>query len=186
VPGLKDGDSTISKHPELPHNLHSLLGTIIRINPLGINSPNGKYGIPADNPFYSNPDPRVQKEIWAYGFRKPHRLAWWDSPRGMKIVKVEVGENAVEEINLVEKGQDYGWNVREGDYAVSYNNMATPNPVPAGEAGAYVAPFAQYDRTDGNAISGGYVYEGLLKTLQDKYVFSDIIRGRLSWTLATA
>jgi hypothetical protein len=104
----------------------------------------------------------------------------------MKIVKVEVGENAVEEINLVEKGQDYGWNVREGDYAVSYNNMATPNPVPAGEAGAYVAPFAQYDRTDGNAISGGYVYEGLLKTLQDKYVFSDIIRGRLSWTLATA
>jgi hypothetical protein len=62
VPGLKDGDSTISKHPELPHNLHSLLGTIIRINPLGINSPNGKYGIPADNPFYSNPDPRVQKD----------------------------------------------------------------------------------------------------------------------------
>jgi len=180
--GTGDGGSTISKHPELPHNLRSLLGTIIRINPLGINSPNGKYGIPADNPFYNNPDPRVRKEIWAYGFRNPHRLAWWNSPSGMKMFEGEVGENAVEEINLVEKGQDYGWNVREGDYAVSYKNLSTPKPVPAGEAGSYVAPFAQYDHADGNAISGGYVYEGLLKTLQDKYVFSDIIRGRL-WYL---
>ncbi len=180
--GTGDGGSTISKHPDLPHNLRSLLGTIIRIDPLATNSLNGKYGIPSDNPFYANADPKVRREIWAYGFRNPHRLAWWKSPQGMKLIEAEIGENAVEEINLVEKGMDYGWNVREGDYAVSYKNLGTPNPVPAGEAGPYVAPFAQYDHTDGNAISGGYVYEGPLEALKDKYIFSDVIRGRL-WYL---
>ena len=96
--------------------------------------------------------------------------------------EAEVGESAEKEINLVEKGQDYGWNVRDGNYAVSFENLATPNPVPDGEAGTYLAPFSQYDHADGNAISGGYVYEGLLKALQDKYIFSDIIGGRL-WYL---
>ncbi|WP_373330740.1 PQQ-dependent sugar dehydrogenase [Salmonirosea aquatica] len=180
--GTGDGGSTISKHPELPHNLRSLLGTIIRIDPLGNNSPNGKYGIPSDNPFFNNPDPKVRKEIWAYGFRNPHRLAWWESPQGMKLLATEVGEGAVEEINLIEKGQDYGWNVREGDYAINYKTLDTVTPVPAGEVGTYRPPFAQYDHTDGNAISGGYVYEGPLEALKDKYIFSDIIRGRL-WYL---
>jgi glucose/arabinose dehydrogenase len=127
------------------------------------------------------------KEIWAYGFRNPHRLAWWDSPRGMILLEAEIGENVVEEINLIEKGQDYGWNVREGNYAVSYKNLATPNPVPDGEAGLYAAPFAQYDHADGNAISGGYVYEGILKALRDNSIFGDIIRGGCgTWTRATA
>ncbi len=180
--GTGDGGSTISKHPELPHNLHSLLGTIIRIDPLGTNSPNGKYGIPNDNPFYNSPDPKVRKEIWAYGFRNPHHLAWWNSAQGMKLFEAEIGEKNVEEINLIEKGQDYGWNVREGDYAISPNKLETITPVPDGEAGPYIAPFAQYDHTDGNAISGGYVYEGNLQALRDKYLFTDIIRGRL-WYL---
>ena len=139
--GTGDGGSTISKHPELTHNLRSLLGTIIRIDPLGTNSPNGKYGIPNDNPFYNNPDPKVRKEIWAYGFRNPHRLAWWNSPQGMKLFEAEVGENVVEEINLVEKGQDYGWNVREGDYAISPKKLDYPNPVPDGEAGPVQSSF---------------------------------------------
>ena len=177
--GTGDGGSTIAKHPELPHNLRSLLGTIIRINPLGDNSPNGRYGIPADNPFYNNPDPKVRKEIWAYGFRNPHRLTWWDAPRGKVLFATEVGERNVEEINLIEKGQDYGWNVREGSYAIDHKKLDAPTPVPDGEAGPYRDPFAQYDHTDGNAISGGYVYEGPLKELRNKYVFGDIIRGRL-------
>ena len=180
--GTGDGGSTISKHPELSHEVHSLLGTIIRIDPLGTNSPNAQYGIPADNPFYTSPDPKVRKEIWAYGFRNPHRLAWWDSPQGMKLLEAEVGEGTVEEINLIEKGQDYGWNVREGDYAISYKKLDTVTPVPAGEVGSYRPPFAQYDHTDGNAISGGYIYEGPLSALKDKYIFGDIIRGRL-WYL---
>jgi len=177
--GTGDGGSTIAKHPELPHNLRSLLGTIIRINPLGNNSPNGKYGIPADNPFYNNPDPKVRKEIWAYGFRNPHRLTFWDSPQGQVLLATEVGEKNVEEINLIEKGQDYGWNVREGNFAIDSRNLDALTPVADGEAGPYRDPFAQYDHTDGNAISGGYVYEGPLRALQDKLVFGDIIRGRL-------
>lgn len=177
--GTGDGGTTIKKHPELTHDLRSLLGTIIRIDPLGRNSPNGKYGIPANNPFYKNPDPKVRREIWAYGFRNPHRLAWWDGPKGRVMIETEVGEGNSEEINIVEKGVDYGWNIREGDYAIDFNHLNSPKPVPSGEVGPYRAPFAQYDHTDGNAISGGYVYEGPLAALQNKYVFCDIIRGRL-------
>jgi glucose/arabinose dehydrogenase/mono/diheme cytochrome c family protein len=180
--GTGDGGTTISKHPELAHSLRSLLGTIIRINPLGTNSPNGKYGIPNDNPFYNNSDPKVRKEIWAYGFRNPHHLAWWESPQGKKLLVTEIGEKNVEEINVIEKGQDYGWNVREGDYAISYKKLDTLTPVPNEVAGPYIAPFAQYDHTDGNAIIGGYVYEGELKALNNKFIFGDIIRGRL-WYL---
>ncbi len=176
--GTGDGGSTIGKHPELPHNLRSLLGTIIRIDPLGRNSPNGKYGIPADNPFYKNADPKVRKEIWAYGFRNPHRLAWWNGPKGRVMVETEVGERNVEEINIIEKGVDYGWNVREGDYEITHDAMDKPF-TPSANNPKYRAPFAQYDHTDGNAISGGYVYEGPLKALQNKYIFGDIIRGRM-------
>ena len=177
--GTGDGGSTIAKHPELPHNLRSLLGTIIRINPLGNNSPNGKYGIPSDNPFFNNPDPKIRKEIWAYGFRNPHHLTWWDAPRGRVLFEAEVGEGNVEEINLIDKGQDYGWNVREGNYALDFKNLNAPKSLPDGEVGPYRDPFAQYDHTDGNAIIGGYVYEGPLEALRDKFVFGDIIRGRL-------
>ncbi len=179
--GTGDGGSTIMKHPELPHNLHSLLGTIIRIDPLGRNSPNGKYGIPTDNPFFNNPDPKVRKEIWAYGFRNPHHLTWWDAPQGRVLFATEVGEGNVEEINLIEKGQDYGWNVREGNYTVDFKNLNSPKSVPDGEAGPFRDPFAQYDHTDGNAIIGGYVYEGPLEALRKKFVFGDIIRGRLMY-----
>ncbi len=177
--GTGDGGSTIGKHPGLTHDLRSLLGTIIRIDPLGRNSPNGKYGILSDNPFYNNPDPKVRKEIWAYGFRNPHHLSWWDGPQGRALFETEVGEGNVEEINLIEKGQDYGWNVREGNYALDFENLKEPKSLPDGEIGPYRDPFAQYDHTDGNAIIGGYVYDGPLEALRDKFVFGDIVRGRL-------
>lgn len=179
--GTGDGGATIGKHPELTHDLRSLLGTIIRINPLGNNSPNGQYGIPADNPFFNHPDPKVRQEIWAYGFRNPHHLAWWKSPQGPVLLETDVGEGNVEEINLVEKGQDYGWNLREGNYALDFENLKSPKDLPDGEAGPYRDPFAQYDHTDGNAIIGGYVYEGPLEALRDKFVFGDIVRGRLMY-----
>ncbi|WP_373513963.1 sorbosone dehydrogenase family protein, partial [Persicitalea sp.] len=179
--GTGDGGTTIGKHPELTHNLRSLLGTIIRIDPLGRNSPNGKYGIPSDNPFYNNPDPKVRQEIWAYGFRNPHHLTWWNGPQGPVLFESEVGEGNVEEINLIEKGQDYGWNVREGNYALDLKNLKAPKPLPDGEVGPFRDPFAQYDHTDGNAIIGGYVYEGPLDALRDKFVFGDISRGRLMY-----
>lgn len=178
--GTGDGGSTIGRHPELTHNTRSLLGTIIRIDPRGTNSPNGRYGIPADNPFASSIDPLVRKEIWAYGFRNPHRLTWWDSPKGRILLSAEIGERNVEEINIVEKGQNYGWNVREGDFEISTSQLDKIYQVQDPETDKqYRKPFAQYDHQDGNAISGGYVYKGKLEALRDKYIFGDIVKGRL-------
>lgn len=113
--GTGDGGSTIGKHPELCHNLHSLLGTIIRIDPLGNNSKNGQYGIPADNPFVNNPDQAVRKEIYAYGFRNPHRMSW-DLTNGKTMFGAEVGESNFEEVNIIVKGGDYAWNTQEGNF----------------------------------------------------------------------
>ena len=177
--GTGDGGTTIGKHPELTHNLRSFLGTIIRIDPLGNNSPNGKYGIPADNPFMNNPDPKTKKEIWAYGFRNPHRLAW-DKVNGKSVMfEAEVGESNFEEVNIIEKGKDYGWNVREGAFGILHSDLKNVYKIKQGEEGDFQVPFAAYDHVDGNAISGGYVYHGNIAALKDKYVFGDIVNGRL-------
>ncbi|MDQ6479878.1 PQQ-dependent sugar dehydrogenase [Dyadobacter sp. LHD-138] len=174
--GTGDGGSTIGKHPELTHHLNSLLGTIIRIDPLGNNSPNGKYGIPSDNPFVNNPDPGTRKEIWAFGFRNPHRMSW-DLNHGKIMFSAEVGEGNFEEVNVIVKGGDYGWNTREGSYGISPSDLKTVFKVSDSEK--YIRPYLEYDHLDGNAISGGSVYEGALTALKDKYIFGDIVNGRI-------
>jgi len=176
--GTGDGGSTIGKHPELCHNLHSLLGTIIRIDPLGKNSKNGHYGIPDDNPFVDNSDPEIWKEIYAYGFRNPHRMSW-DASNNRAMFSTDVGESNFEEVNLIVKGGDYGWNSREGTHGISPKDLKNVYPVKAGEEGKFINPFAQYDHLDGNAISGGYVYQGDINALKGKYIFGDIVNGRI-------
>ncbi len=176
--GTGDGGSTISRHPELCHDLKSLLGTIIRIDPLGTNSPNGKYGIPSDNPFVKDPDERIRKEIYAYGFRNPHRLSW-DLPSGKTMFSAEVGESNFEEVNVIVKGGDYGWNLREGKFGMNYNDLKNVYTVDTKDRGHFIDPFAAYDHIDGNAVSGGYVYRGEITALKDKYIFGDIVHGRL-------
>lgn len=176
--GIGDGGSNNIKRPDLGHNKQSLLGTVIRINPLGKNSKNGQYGIPADNPFAKDPDPATRKEIWAYGFRNPHRMAWDIINNRMLIA--DIGESNIEEVNVIEKGKDYGWPVREGNYRIATKeNLKTIYPLNDSERSVYHAPFAVYDHTEGHAISGGYVYEGKLDALRDKYVFGDIVTGKL-------
>ncbi|WP_159467698.1 PQQ-dependent sugar dehydrogenase [Dyadobacter sp. 3J3] len=176
--GTGDGGSTIGKHPEITHNLKSLLGTIIRINPLGNNSRNGHYGIPADNPFVHNPDPETYKEIYAFGFRNPHRISW-DLTHGKIMFSAEVGESNFEEVNVVVKGGDYGWNTREGSFGISPSDLKNVFEINKTEKDNYIKPFAAYDHQDGNAISGGYVYEGNLAALKNKYIFGDIVNGRI-------
>ncbi|WP_138475314.1 PQQ-dependent sugar dehydrogenase [Dyadobacter bucti] len=176
--GTGDGGSTIGKHPELCHSKNSLLGTIIRIDPLGNNSKNGRYGIPADNPFVNDTDPLVRKEIYAYGFRNPHRMSW-HMTNGKTMFSTEVGESNFEEINIIQKGGDYGWNVQEGNYGISPKDLKNVYKLPGAETAKTVKPFALYDHIDGNAISGGYVYEGKIDALKDKYIFGDIVNGRI-------
>ena len=179
--GIGDGGSTNLKRPDMSGHLRTLLGSIVRIDPAGKNGVNGLYGIPADNPFAQSGDPTIRKEIWAYGFRNPHRMSW-DLMHGPRMIAVDIGESNVEEVNVIEKGGGYGWGLgsiegttrinAKGDAKVVY--AATP-----AELAPYHLPFGEYDHSDGAAVTGGYVYHGPLAELRDKYVFGDIVNGRL-------
>lgn len=177
--GVGDGGSVNLKMPDLAGSPRSLLGALLRIDPRGTNAPAGGYGIPTDNPFARSADPLARPEIWAYGFRNPHRLCW-DLSFGKRLFVADIGEANAEEINLIEKGGDYGWNRFEGLARVDVMKDAkVVQPATPAELAAHRLPFGAYDHTDGRAISGGFVYRGPIEALQHNYVFGDIVTGRL-------
>lgn len=179
-----DGGSTNLKRPDMSGHSRTFLGSILRIDPAGKNSSNGQYGIPADNPFATHPDPAVRKEIWAFGFRNPHRISW-DSAgagRARRMISVDIGESNVEEVNVIEKGGAYGYGVGalEGTaYLNAKGDAKVVRPATVAEQAAFRGPFGEYDHSDGTAVTGGYVYRGPLEVLRGKYVFGDIVNGRL-------
>ncbi|MGH9201227.1 MAG: PQQ-dependent sugar dehydrogenase, partial [Vicinamibacterales bacterium] len=99
---------------KLAQNLNSAFGKLLRIDPLGTNSANKQYGIPASNPFVSHKNPDALGEIYAYGLRNPQRFTW-DSRNGNLFV-ADIGQNTVEEIDLVTAGANLGWNDWEGSF----------------------------------------------------------------------
>ena len=176
-----DGGSTNLKRPDMSGHPRTLLGTIMRIDPAGHNGANGHYGIPADNPFAQNPDVTIHREIWAYGFRNPHRMSW-DLAHGKRMIAVDIGESNVEEVNLIEKGAAYGYGVRQLEGTLHLDpkiDAKVVRPATAAELAGTHPPFGEYDHHDGAAITGGYVYHGPLEKLRDKYIFGDIVTGRL-------
>ncbi|MFT7160066.1 MAG: glucose/arabinose dehydrogenase/mono/diheme cytochrome c family protein [Bacteroidia bacterium] len=177
--GIGDGGSINLKKPDLSHNIKSLLGTIIRIDPKGTNSSTANYGIPDDNPFTHHKDSEVKKEIWAYGFRNPHRMSW-DMTNNRRLIAADIGESNVEEVNIIEKGGDYGWSTIEGNMGIDiFTDAKVVYKVSKDFLASYKLPFGQFDHMDGKAISGGFVYQGDLQELKDKYVFGDIVSGKL-------
>jgi hypothetical protein len=180
--GIGDGGTTNLKRPDLAGHPHSLFGSILRIDPHGQNGANGRYGIPADNPFAYSADPRVHREIWAYGFRNPHRMSW-DLAYGKRMIAVDIGESNIEEVNLIERGGSYGWgqSLLEGPLHIdAATDAKAVRLATAEEREGHVAPLADYDHRDGSAaITGGYVYHGPIAVLRDKYIFGDIVSGRL-------
>jgi glucose/arabinose dehydrogenase len=177
--GCGDGGANNLKLPELCHDRRSLLGTILRIDPRGTNGVNGRYGIPSTNPFARDPDPAVRREIWAYGFRNPHRFCW-DTTHGLRMIAADIGESNVEEINLIEPGGDYGWSQVEGQFGIDTKTDAkVVFTVPPAKLAPYRPPFGQFDHQDGKAISGGFVYQGPIPELRGKYIFGDIVTGKL-------
>jgi glucose/arabinose dehydrogenase len=124
-------------------------------------------------------DPLTVKEIYAYGFRNPHRMAW-DTAHGNRMMATDIGESNIEELNIIENGGDYGWPSREGSYGIAtLKDLKTVFKLQQSDLDLYKKPFAQYDHEEGNAISGGYIYEGDLTALNDKYIFGDIVNGKL-------
>ncbi|MHB1314517.1 MAG: PQQ-dependent sugar dehydrogenase [Christensenellales bacterium] len=151
-------------------NPDSLLGKILRID---VDHPgNGKlYGIPADNP-YSGNGQGYQEEIYALGLRNPWRFSF--DERGSLWV-ADVGQSSREEIDLVEKGRNYGWNVMEGTLDFKSN--------PGVNKGELMPPVWEYNRDQGACVTGGYVYgSGLIPDLKGKYIYGDFVSGRI-WAL---
>jgi glucose/arabinose dehydrogenase len=128
----------------LAQNLASPFGKILRIDPLGSNSANGKYGIPADNPFVSGGPPGALGEVWARGVRNPQRFGW--DPANGNMYVADIGQNLVEEVSPVTRGANLGWNVWEGSFRyLGRSGVSTRDP--RGDP-ALTWPVAEYDHRD--------------------------------------
>ena len=177
--GIGDGGSVEEGFPSVPHGRNKIWGSVIRIDPAGKNSGNGQYGIPADNPFVALSDPKTVKEIYAFGFRNPHRITF--TKAGQMLVS-NIGQANIESVNMILPGHDYGWPVREGTFMTDpLTDMTKVFPLPANDSFFhYTYPVVQYDHGEGNAVSGGYEYTGTkIPALKGKYVFGDVANGRL-------
>lgn len=177
--GVGDGASVQEGYSFLPHSKERVWGTILRIDPAGSNSANGKYGIPLDNPFVTDNNSKMLKEIYAYGFRNPHRITW--SKTG-EMLACNIGQANIEAIYLISPGRDYGWPVREGNFVFNPDgNLNNVYPLPANDSiNKITYPIAEYDHDEGVAISGGYEYWGkTIPHLKRKFLFGDIPSGRL-------
>jgi hypothetical protein len=134
-------------------------GKILRIDPLGTNSLNGRYGIVADNVFASDANSATRGEIYSYGLRNPQRFGWDTNDGALYIA--DIGQDTTEEINLAVNGGNFGWDVREGfgstaggyinpvaEYRHTHTLSSHPSPLPAGF------------QTGNDAITMGEVYRG--------------------------
>ena len=168
--GLGDGGNGGDPYGNGQNN-RTLLGTILRID-VSDSSEQKKYGIPPDNPFAGL---KYEKnEIWAYGLRNPWRFSF-DEETGLLWVG-DVGQNKFEEIDIVEKGGNYGWNVLEGFHC-------HPDSTSSCDSEEFEAPIVEYDRDEGCSVTGGYVYRGsIFNFLYGSYIYGDFCSG-LIWAL---
>jgi glucose/arabinose dehydrogenase len=177
-----------------PQNLAMPHGKILRIDPRGTNSANGKYGVPASNPFVGTPG--ALGEIYAVGMRDPHRFSW-DSGARRRMLLGHIGEHDIEAVYEVQAGDNFGWSDREGPFVFNKADPCNLYPLPADdERYGYTYPVAAFDHNPppnwpctsdvGHAISGGFVYRGDdVPALGGKYVFGDLVDGRIFYTNAS-
>lgn len=162
----------------------NVLGSILRIDPGGTNSANGQYGIPTDNPFVGMLG--YVDEIFAYGFRNPFRFSF-DMATGDLYVG-DVGQDDLEEVDVVVAGGNYGWNIKEGSFCFDPNGsgpgFAFKQELCPDEPPGLIDPVAEYNTADsleqnddGRAVVGGFVYRGnQIPALAGRYVFGDYTR----------
>jgi hypothetical protein len=185
-----------------PQRLDTLVGKILRIVPdlkehesTSRVSENGRYRIPQDNPFVSTNGAR--REIWAVGLRNPHRLTWAidaAAPQNNRLIANSIGLHTWETVNIIHKGANYGYSLREGNETLrAADNKTGPLPevdkIPVQISdtvadGTIVPtyPVIQYPHLagGGDAVGSGFLYRGkLIPPLRGKYIFTDITTGRL-------
>ena len=173
---LSTGDGGNANDPhDFGQNTFSLLGKILRVD-IERKSGDLEYGIPKDNPFVGKPG--FRPEIWALGMRNPWMLHWDFSKSTLYCA--DVGQHQKEEVNLIEKGGNYGWSFREGTQAFDLKKRSSPEGV------KFIDPVFEYDHTQGTSISGGFVYRGkLFPELREHYVFGDWGTGKC-WAIKVA
>lgn len=180
----------------------NVFGTILRIDPHGTNGANGQYGIPPDNPYAGGQlvtryflDNQLEAasetvdpldEIYAYGFRSPFRIGF-DRTDGALYVG-DVGQGDIEEVDRVEAGRNYGWNIKEGSFksgqslgasrvepdTPALNQFDPSHTMTLAQQFGLTDPLLQYDHDEGVVVVGGFVYHGArMPELQGLYVFAD-------------
>jgi mono/diheme cytochrome c family protein len=154
-----------------------IYSSILRIDPLGTDSKNGRYGIPSTNPFAHKKE--KAGEVYAYGFRNPNRI-FWDATGNM--FATDIGQHSVEEINHILPGNFYGWPIREGRFMINpYGNFRDIFELPQqDERQGVTYPEIQLDHDEISAIFAGYVMP--YGKLKGKLIFGDIPTGRLLFT----
>ena len=168
---IASGDGGSAGDPQgNAQNRGNLLGAILRID---VNTPSGglNYSIPSDNPFAGSSD--FREEIFAYGLRNPWRMSF-DAQNG-RLWSGDVGQGRLEEINIIENGVNYGWNILEGTECFQSNDCNQDE---------LRLPVFEYSHDNGDvSITGGYVYRGnQIPELQGRYVYADFVSGRI-WSL---
>jgi hypothetical protein len=187
-----------------PQRLDTLVGKILRIIPdlkeqvdSSTISENGRYRIPKDNPFASKAGAR--KEIWVYGLRNPHRLSWDVDPADRAnnhLIANVVGLRSWETVDIIHKGANYGYSLREGPQQLNADNTLTKPPdvdkipvqIDETTTDGTIAPtypviaYSHAKDIGGDAISSGFVYRGkAIPALAGKFLFCDITTGRIWW-----
>ena len=177
--GLFNYNGAINNEALNAQELGTVLGKVLRIDPLGNNSANGNYGIVASNTFAADGDPKTLGEVFSYGHRNPWRMCI--DRRTGDIVVGEVGHFNIEEVNVATNGGNFGWPEMEGSFLINFNNGFDLTP-DVGDvfamANGFTPPVFEYDHQDGRSVTGGFVYRGnQIPALQGKYIFGDFQGG---------
>lgn len=168
--GLGDGGGADDQYRN-GQDRQTVLGDILRLDVDRTQGDLG-YAIPPDNPFVGNAQ-NWREEIWAWGLRNPWRFSF-DRLTG-ELWAGDVGQNRWEEVDLIERGGNYGWNIMEGGHCFS--------PAANCDTTGLALPLAEYSHREGRSISGGYVYRGpRLIALQGVYLYGDFV-SRQIWGL---
>jgi len=184
--GMGDGGSANDPGARA-QNKAQLLGKVLRIDP---NVPEGsspQYAIPPTNPFTgagtarcdtgSTTNGTICQEIWTYGMRNPWR---WSFDRGgtNQLYLADVGQDAIEELDIITGGGNYGWRVYEGLQCTNLDpQLCSGGATPITK----IDPYFQYSHASGRcSVTGGYVYRGTQGSLPNgAYTFADYCTGEI-------
>jgi Glucose / Sorbosone dehydrogenase len=176
--GIADGGSG-GDPMNLAQDMASAFGKVFRIDPLGSNAKNGKYGIPADNPFVKRSG--ALPEIYALGVRNPQRFGW-DHKSG-RMYLADIGQNIVEEISPITAGANLGWNVWEGNFRYISREAVSLEKPRSDSTMTY--PIAEWGQPDPllqgqSAATGVVVYRGSqIPQIANRIIFADMPSGEI-------